>query len=90
MTEPAKTFRRRMIEEQDDRNRRMRRLSKGQRKRVRKLAKAVFHCRACDRHVGISWEALKRGCRSPTCEKCGGTLTLATACLSKGVLPTVR
>jgi transcription elongation factor Elf1 len=90
MKSPNKTVRRRMIEEQDDRNRRMRRPTKGERKRVQTLAKAVFHCPACDRNVHISWEALKSECGTPKCRMCGGALQIATPCLTKGVLPKLR
>jgi len=87
VAKPNKTFRRRMIEEQDDRNRRLARLTKGERKRVRKLAKAVFCCRPCGRDVPISWEKLSRECGTPKCRQCGGPLQLVTACQCKGVLP---
>jgi hypothetical protein len=90
MNGPSKTFRRRMIEAQHDRNYRMRKLTKGARKRVRKLARAMFCCRACDREVSISWEKLSGESGTPKCEHCGGTLLVVTACLSKGVLPKAR
>jgi hypothetical protein len=79
-------LRERVIEEQADRNRRMKRVTTGQRKRVGKDAKAVFHCQSCDRDVFITWQAL-RGVGQPKCRECDRPLTLVTACLNRGVLP---
>jgi hypothetical protein len=90
VAKPNKTFRRRLIEDQDDRNRRLARLTRQQRKRVKRRAKAVFCCRPCERNVPISWEELSREGGTPKCRNCGGPLQLVTACRSKGVLPKVR
>jgi hypothetical protein len=87
MTKPAKTYRERMIEEQDDRNRRMRRPTSGERRRAGRSATAAFWCPPCKREVRISWHALNRDGGTPKCRECGGPLQLVTACLDKGVLP---
>ena len=87
MAKPKPSYRRRMIEAQDDRNRRLTRLTRQGRKQVRQLAKSVFCCRPCDREVAISWEKLNREGGTPKCRECGGTLQVLTPCLSKGVLP---
>jgi hypothetical protein len=89
MGEP-KTVRERMIEEQDDHNRRMRKLTRSQRERVSTQAKAVFRCNPCGRDVCISWKALNREGGTPKCRDCGGPLQLVTACLNTGVLPKAR
>jgi len=90
MKSPGKTFRRRMIEAQDDRNRRLARLTRQQRRRAKRLAKAVFCCRPCGREVSISWEELSREGGTPQCRECGGPLELVTACVNKGVLPKMQ
>jgi hypothetical protein len=90
MAKPIKTFRQRMIEEQDDRNRRLARLTRQQRRRVRRQAMAVFCCRPCSRDVPISWEELSREGGAPKCPECGGPLELVTACVNRGVLPKVQ
>jgi transcription elongation factor Elf1 len=90
MSEPTKSYRQRMIEAQDDRNGRMKRVKKGQRDRIRGKAKSVFHCRACDRNFHLTWESLKEAGGTPSCKVCGCALQLVTAILSKGVLPRVR
>jgi hypothetical protein len=87
MTKPTKTYRQRMIEEQDDRNRRMRKPTSRERRRVGKSATAAFRCPPCEREVRISWRALSRDGGTPTCRGCGGPLRVVTACLSRGVLP---
>lgn len=90
MTNPKTSFRQRMIDEQDDRNRRLAGYTRQARRRIRRLAKAVFCCRPCDRDVTISWETLSREGGTPKCRTCGGPLQLVTACQSQGVLPKVR
>jgi hypothetical protein len=87
MTKPEKTYRERMIEEQDDRNRRIRKPTNRERRRVGKSATAAFWCPPCERAVRISWRALDRDGGTPKCRECGGPLRVVTACLSKGVLP---
>jgi hypothetical protein len=87
VAKPNKTFRQRMIADQDDRNRRMRKPTRGERRRVGKSAMAAFRCPPCEREVRISWRALNRDGGTPKCRACGGPLQLVTACLGKGVLP---
>jgi hypothetical protein len=87
MAKPNKYVRQRKVEEQDDRNRRLARLSGQERKRVRREAIAVFRCRPCEREVPITWEKLNREAATPKCRNCGGPLQLVTACQNKGVLP---
>jgi hypothetical protein len=87
MAKLNKSVRQRKIEEQDDRNSRLARLSGQERKRVRREAMAVYCCRPCDRDVLISWETLSQEGGTPKCRTCGGLLQLVTTCLSKGILP---
>lgn len=90
MSKPIKGYRQRMIQEQDDRNSRAKRLKPSQRTRVRMKAKAVFHCRPCGRNVLLSWSSLYSVIGTPKCRTCGGALQIVTACLTKGVLPLAR
>jgi hypothetical protein len=85
-----KTYRERLIEDQDDRNRRLARLTRQRRRLLRRLAKAVYCCRPCGRDVPISWEKLSREGGAPKCRVCGGPLELVTACVNRGVLPKVQ
>jgi transcription elongation factor Elf1 len=89
MSKPMKSYRQRMIEEQDERNRRAKRIKPRQRDRVQQKAKAVFRCRACERNFHLTWEALKAADGTPKCKVCGCALQLVTACLTKGLLPRV-
>jgi hypothetical protein len=74
------------IEQQADRNRRLRKVKPGERRRIKKRATAVYGCDACDRKVCIPWSEIE-GTARPRCKICDQPLTLVTACLNKGVLP---
>jgi hypothetical protein len=87
MTNPTSTYRQQMIFEQDDRNRRLERLTGRQRRRLRKKAAAVFRCQTCRRDVRLSWKILSCDGATPKCRECGSPLQIVTACLMKGVLP---
>jgi hypothetical protein len=87
MSKPTRSYRQRLIEEQDERNRRAKKVKSSQRDRVRQTAKSVFRCRVCERNFHLSWESLNAAGGTPKCRKCGCPLQLVTACLTKGVLP---
>jgi hypothetical protein len=76
----------RKLKDQNERNRRLKKLSAKQRAEISSTAVAAFECHTCRRKVTIAWGALCQD-TPPKCAECGGPLNLKTACLNRGVLP---
>ena len=85
MAKRKKSWRKRLIDEQDDRNMRLRKADKGRSFR----GKSLFQCVPCEREVVIAWTDLPSGAH-PHCRDCGRPLTLVAAVWNRGVLPKAK
>lgn len=74
-----------LISVQDDRNARLKRKNRRQRKKIRNEARSLFRCNRCDRNVEIPWISLDSS--NPACQECGCKLNLVVAILTPGVIP---
>jgi hypothetical protein len=83
-----KTKRQRMIEQQEDRNKRLERVTGEARAELRKRACACFVCPRCRKAIAIRWTQL--GAAVPNCRRCETPLVLTAACVNRGVLPTLE
>jgi transposase-like protein len=83
-----RTPREQAIINQDERNRRMKRLKPGKAKRLREKGVSAFSCRVCHHDWTMRWDQMHGQITCPQCQS--SEVFVVTAMLNKGVLPRVR